>query len=336
MSRQWWGTSTPKQYWLFLAVAILIILASVSNAKAENNYVSTSPPKSKINTVILDLVTRKKNFAVAEKWSIFGIVGNTSDVPIWITTGTSLLTIPTEILGVNRTFFSQFASFPTIGDGQEVYGNAIRINPGEKYVIQWYVDGLDIANSSMANRLYRTIEEFLFFKPDEYPFTATVHYWTSPPSLKEKLLDLTGSEMVYKIKMLEIEGSPLVLVIGAALGGLFAFIVRSFVSLRTLPINPLRSAPKFLIGLFSTMVFCAVGVILLERLAKSDFPVVIAVKDFWGAIAIGLVLEWWGLDNLRRSLAQKSIATRTADEPMPNQAVGGMRDESAPPLTLRR
>lgn len=315
-----------KLFWLFLTAAIFVVPARFSSAKEKHLQTSS-------NAVVVDLVTRKQNFAVGEKWSVFATIGNKSDAPIWITPETSLLTTPTEILGESRRFFGQYAFFPTLGE--KVSDQVIRINPGEEYVIEWYVDGLDTPGSddriSLGTRLFMTLKEFLFFKPDEYPFSAVVHYWKAPPSIKDGRFDLSQSEMVTKVRILRIEGSPLVLILGAALGGLLAFVVRSFASPRTSSPDLRRSAPKYLIALISTMVFCAVGVILLERLAKSDFPVTIAVKDLWGAIAIGLVLEWWGLKALRRSLASKDGDTYSADEPTPNRAVEGTRGEAARP-----
>lgn len=322
-----------KLFWPFLIAAMLIVSARVSHAQEKHIQIFSSPPQSQFSAVALDLITRKQNFAVGEKWSVFATVGNKSDVPIWIAPETSLLTIPTEILGESRRFFAQFAFLPTLGD--KVSDKAIRINPGEEYVIEWYVDGLDEPGSGnripVGTRLFRILKEFIFFKPDEYPLTAIVHYWKAPPSIKDGLYDLSRSEMVSKIRIFRIDGSPLVLVLGAALGGLLAFVVRNFVSPRMSSANLRRSAPKYLIGLVSTMVYCAVGVILLERLAKSDFPVAVAVKDWWGAIAIGLVLEWWGLKALRRSFESKDVHTRSADEPTPNLAVEGACNETARP-----
>lgn len=311
-----------KLFYLFLASAILTA-PSIASSQEELARGPGSTSKTQAGTVSLSLITRKQNFAVGEKWSVFAGVSNLSDVPIWITSETSLLTIPTEVLGQSRQFFAQFAFLPTLGE--KVFNEHIRINPGEKYIIEWYVDGLDEPGSDnrigLVFRFIKILKEFLLFKPDEYPFTAIVHYWNTPPSLENGRFNLANTKMVSEVRSIQIEGSPIVLILGAAIGGLFAFAIRSFAS-RSIPSVKLnRTASMYLISLVSTMLFCVVGVILLERLSKSDFPVAITVKDFWGAIAIGFVLEWWGLKGLRSSISSWDGSTRRPKDKMPTKAL---------------
>jgi hypothetical protein len=322
-----------KLFYLFLASAILAV-PSISISQKEHPHDLESVSKKQAGAVSLDLITRKQNFAIGEKWAVFASVNNLSDVPIWITSETSLLTIPTEVLGQSRRFFAQFAFLPTLGD--EVSNEHVRINPGEKYIIEWYVDGLDEPGSDdrigVGFRFIKILKEFLLFKPDEYPFTAIVHYWNTPPSIENGRFNLSNTKMVSEVRSIQIEGSPIVLILGAAIGGMFAFAIRSFVSTSIPSVKAIRTVSMYLIGLVSTMLFCVVGVILLERLSKSDFPVAVSVKDFWGAIAIGFVLEWWGLKGLRTTIKSREGSTRGQKEKMPNNSIEADGPKARPEL----
>ena len=116
-----------KWLWLFLAAAMLVVPARICTGQEKTGQEKDA--QASRARVVLDLVTRKQNFAVGEKWSVFATISNKFDGPIWITSETSLLVIPTEILGESRRFFSQFAFLPTLGD--RVSDQVIRINPGE-------------------------------------------------------------------------------------------------------------------------------------------------------------------------------------------------------------
>lgn len=75
------------------------------------------------------------------------------------------------------------------------------------------MDGLDTGpnlQSIVGRRLFLIVREFLFFKPDEYPLAVAVHDWQQPPPLRDNVFDLAGSATVTRVRVLRIDGSPLV------------------------------------------------------------------------------------------------------------------------------
>lgn len=63
-------------------------------------------------------------------------------------------------------------------------------------------------------------------------------------------------------------------------------------------------------GLASAILLASIATVLLSRLSTADFLIVVKVKDFWGAIATGFVIQWFGYRYLVRLLpTDKEIPT---------------------------
>jgi hypothetical protein len=57
------------------------------------------------------------------------------------------------------------------------------------------------------------------------------------------------------------------------------------------------------VGLSSAVILSGVVTVLVSRLASTDFLIVVKVKDFWGAIATGFAVQWFGFPLLERLLS---------------------------------
>lgn len=62
-----------------------------------------------------------------------------------------------------------------------------------------------------------------------------------------------------------------------------------------------KVSPKTIaVGLASAVLLSGIATVLLSRLATTDFLLVVKVNDFWGAIATGFVIQWFGYRYLTR------------------------------------
>ena len=160
---------------------------------------------------------------------------------------------------------------------------------------------------------FRTILGHSFFSPRSFRATALVHYWTEPPrlglvserpdeSLAERVINMDESSTLTATRDLSFDASLWVLLFGAPIGGLLALLLQ--ITLERMPLR--MAARRFgLLGLIGGNIILAallpaVVTILLARLLSVDAPITIRVRDLWGAVAMGFVVQWLGVRLLNR------------------------------------
>jgi hypothetical protein len=128
--------------------------------------------------------------------------------------------------------------------------------------------------------------------------------WTVPPAFDPDGMVLNVGESLTTecTERIEMEASPWVLTFAAAIGGILAHLLQRLV------FPPDVGGPTIWIGLVTAMLLSGIGTILLSRLATTDFLLVVKVKDFWGAIATGFVIQWLGYSALTKLIEGARVA----------------------------
>lgn len=240
-----------------------------------------------------------------ELWSIAGEVHNRSEVPIWIIDHTTRMTLAPEMYGSSKQTGSIGAFFPTITSRPS--SEIVRIDPGANYAVIWKLDPVaekDAPNAERTTfrRVINAIRDYAFFNPGKFRVSATVHVWQTKPRLGDDgLVENTGSSFPITVsKELVMEASPWVLITGAACGASLCFLLQLLTGQVSLGVTVGSVLKGVAVGLSTALIVSGVVTVLISRLATTDFIIVVKVKDLWGAIATGFVIQWFGYPLLER------------------------------------
>jgi len=297
-----------------------IILMDENNTQVNNdqeltnasttNYKGIVGEESNIEKPDIDikLFTSRESPVAGELWSMSGNIHNRSTKPFWIVNVHTVYTPAPEMWGLKSRRGSIGAFFPTIID--RIHHEVVRIDPGASYSVIWKITPLDEKDLTMG--LFREISAILrnyaFFRPNNFITSATVHIWTIPPEFdNDKVINLGSSYPVSTIKEVNLDASPWVIIVGAAIGALFMYILQIIFGNSPLPSDYLGYLKLLFVGPFSAILLSSISTVLLSRLASLDFVVSIKIKDIWGAIASGFVIQYAGypwLESVLSSVAK--------------------------------
>lgn len=208
----------------------------------------------------------------------------------------------------------------------------LQLRPGSSAQVLWVppIDSTEWYGSmrpwrkEIGNQL-----RFLLFTPGEYRVLVQAKYWTSPDRPP------TGYRLASQSMAVTVAAPQFVILLGAAIGGLVAFII--FPSRRKESVDEgdhrgekharkketrwyhlAAGTGRLLVGALGAMLWSAIVTILLSRLSDTQFLVRVTVSDFWGAIAIGLVAQYAGARWFERLLsgleAQKNKTATGGDD----------------------
>lgn len=305
----------------------------------------------------IELRLSRKVITAGEPWMILGEIHNRSHRRVWIADSYCTLTLAPELFGEPSQESAQMllpAVFPTtpIEDIEQV-----SIGPNETYEIFWIPDNLSrqvqrdqkrreaeaassrkeasYAGAQAASperrsliwlqvlRIRSLIANYLFFQPGEYSISTVVHAWSEPPvrhvskTTQQAYLDLSKSSTFTAETRIAAQASPIVLILGATIGGLLAFFIREFQIVgksdeKLFDWQFLRARLLgFLASLASALFLTGTVIILLSRLSNTDFLINVEISDFWGAIAAGFIIQWTGPELLSRLIPSR----RKKEEP---------------------
>jgi hypothetical protein len=270
---------------------------------------------------------------------MIGTVKNTSQVPVLICEHTTTLTAPNELNQVNYPSFD-YATFTALGNGRPDYKSVLILGPGQSTHAFWnfnqsYAHSNNWYAQTDGSPLWTQIKTefgYMFFQPGVYKFSVQAKFWPLPrgrtltkEALENANYDVPGYQNAVTAIAIPVSAPITVVLIGAALGGLLAFLLREFAGVS-------GRGPQSQLAFFQGWVRVAAGishaiaaillaciiVILFSRLAGTDFPIKVSVSDLWGAIGIGFVGTYSGTSILTRllgmseSLQKKSLAKETA------------------------
>lgn len=280
--------------------------------------------------VDLTLHPSRSVLVAGDLWSITGVIHNRSQHPVWIVDTKTRLALAPEMYGATSQRGSLGAFFPTTIPRR--CDEIVRLDPGAKYNVIWKIDTVKPVNADSGARrgilpsifprwrrdprpkkhsslghigriISAAIRDYVFFSPGSYRISSTVHVWSSPPLYEgTELTNMGASFPISADKTIEVEASPWVLILGAAVGGIMCFSLQMFLGLVRFGSSPGSNVVAVLGGLLSAIILCGVGTVLISRLAKTDFVVVVKVRDVWGAVATGFIIQWFGYEALLRLL----------------------------------
>ena len=163
----------------------------------------------------------------------------------------------------------------------------------------------------MLSRINHSVLDFLFFQPGEYAITANVHVWPTPPQLTNGTVQNTGESFTLsQPELVYFEASQWVLVVGAIAGGLLCFGLLLLYRLRNRSLASIGGMRALVFGAAMAILLCSIGTVLISRLSGTDFLVSVRVRDIWGAVATGFVIQWFGVSYVLSKLAPSKADTK--------------------------
>jgi hypothetical protein len=158
--------------------------------------------------------------------------------------------------------------------------------------------------------------QFLLLTPGDYKVGVVVRYHLEgdPQNINKTAIQAA---------LVHISAPELVILIGAATGGLLGYIIsRIYLSEK----RPLKGRFAILVGMLGSMLLSAIVTILLAHISETQFLVRINITDLWGAIAVGFISSIVGfriLDNFIPDMkSSRSEGTGPKSESTPAEDTG--------------
>ncbi len=256
------------------------------------------------------------------------------------------LTSPPEIEAKFINSVSWYASFPTETDHpQESHNNFICLKPGDTYKIFW----IRRKESWLGSLL-----SFIEFSPGNYKFIVAAKYWTDPSlfaNIQDSLLfEILKNDPNYRTThqsaALEVAAPQSVILFGAAIGGLIAYILLPKLRRRSKKPEYVESKSFMLFdrfinfvkkgtGILGSMLLSMIITILLSRISEAQFLIRVTIADLWGAIAIGFVANYLGfklLDKIITPAPSNQQESHPASEAGGNKVEEQRKDEAGAPI----
>jgi hypothetical protein len=210
------------------------------------------------------------------------LLTNTSESEVRFSGGESLtLTIPLSLDPLERQF-GWHAFFPTQPDGKEFV-----LQPGDAYRVFWSTKDFEAAPPPWFTRLVRALADLmnprvLFFEPGDYSVAVNAQYRTAAADGPFRTVTATAS--------LPVAAPMLVVLFGAAIGGVISFVLMPTLKLRKSWEWRNWDWPSVLTstsGALGTALLSVIVTILLSRISSTEFFFKVTVNDVWGAVAVG-------------------------------------------------
>lgn len=255
---------------------------------------------------------------------------NNSDKVLYLREKKIALYIPPELGGPLGSYNDWWGAFPTehVWEDKsaqppvvETWNGTLTMRPGSKYRVIWQSGAADTEGTSIIRSNVRAISSelrFIFFSPGDYLVSVVAEYWTDPSLPSRDYYTTTQSATVHVV------APQSVIVFGAALGGLVAFIL--FPTRRRVGMRSTATGNRYLLmaynfgteltGAAGSMLLSAITTILIARISGSEFLIRITVADFWGAIAIGFIASYAGAKALDK-LLPPGVANGGGSTPTP-------------------
>lgn len=275
---------------------LMTALRALSNAPSPN-YAGEVGAVTTLEKPDVDikLFTSRESPVAGELWSMSGEIHNRSTKPIWIIDKHTVYTPTPEMWGLKSRRGSIGAFFPTIQE--RIPDEVVRIDPGASYSVIWKISPLDAKDreKNLFGEILAILRNYAFFRPNTFVTSSTVHIWTTPPEFKDgNVTNLGSSCPISTIKEVPLDASPWVIIVGAAVGALFMFVLQLLFGKIPAPVDWIDFLKLIVIGPVSAILLSSISAVLLSRLASLDFVINIKIKDVWGAIASGFVIQWAG------------------------------------------
>lgn len=274
--------------WIISPLLLVSLLSLVSwastkgdAAKAKEISPATAPTESAIR---ITLVPSREQAVASSDFGIKARVENVSSQNVYFTPRSFSLVAPPELdPGLSSEWFPLFPLIQNPNaesdkvDWEKYYTTVVVLTPGSSIPAFWN-GKLKVPETSGIKGFMRGLN----FTPGQYALTVTGRYWDVPdgPTNPNAVSHTQTAELQ------EVMGAPkITILIGAALGGLFAFLL-------VWKVDPSRYSgwePRTWMGVLSSILLSIIVTILLARLSDSQFFIRVTVNDLWGAMAVGFI-----------------------------------------------
>jgi hypothetical protein len=117
---------------------------------------------------------------------------------------------------------------------------------------------------------------------------------------------LTSTKEIY------VDNSPWILILGALIGGLVAFFLQLTYSMSRSTLQSLGGVRYVLLGPLVAILLCTVATVLISRIGTNDFIFSIHIRDVWGSLASGFLIQWFGMNYFATQLAKLGLIAGSA------------------------
>lgn len=278
--------SRGVRVWIFAALLLL------ANGRLHAASVESSQPALNGAGLLIRVDPSGVPLEAGKGFGVSATLTNNTDSAVRLDENDLRLTVPPEVEGYcaePSSFWYGILPSEDRKDGPN-YRAVLWLKRGQQTSVRWSWrrSGYDCTRSPL-HRLYRQFADYIFFVPGQYRLTITVKY-VSDADPKENL--------ALETRTMDIAAPEWVILFGAALGGLIAYVIlpraRRHVALAT---KSSRIAVH-VAGPVGAMLLSMMVTILLSRLSASEFLIRVTVSDFWGAIAIGFIGNYLGIEGL--------------------------------------
>jgi hypothetical protein len=320
--------------WLLLGVFAVALPVSAQPREQSREPVPPAAPiarplaiASETTFVRITIDASRSPIAMDTEAGLSAEIKNVSSVPVRIYENeTIFITMPeTRIYGQVRQSIQGCATFPTQGntpDGRGVAetsssqaaqkvdrmsvrpprGYDVLLQPGDAYRVFWDLTANGCTGEpQLKGRFWNNPLLWLEEKWQRIAFTPGVYKVYLDVVLYPE--DRAAYHTATEGRDVEISASQQMVLLGAFLGGLLAYLIKLYYGVETHLTVRMRDTPlKRLIGStewISAGIFGAAMVILASRLSDT-FPVRVSASDFWGSMTLGFVFQWLGVKLLEK------------------------------------
>jgi len=289
------------------------------------------PSTQSSNALSITIEGTREHLAVGTSFAVRGILTNTRSSDIYVNEAYLRLKVPAEIEGHAGSISYWTGFLPAAKRGEKAGDPAtLELKPNQPTPVFWLVDPKRLWGASeppkivsiltTLHNLYEQLSvemNYLFFVPGSYRLTVTASYWNRYYS-NEDLKKEAPLGVAVQSKTVDVAAPQSVILVGAAIGGLIAYMILPKARKIILP-NTRRRLSAYglsLSGAFGAMLLSAIITILLARISETQFLIRVTVTDFWGAIAIGFVANYLGVEALNKIIKapEKAVGSDVKSE----------------------
>ena len=165
----------------------------------------------------------------------------------------------------------------------------VRLRSGDTVPIFWF----GLFRKDFRENFFRNFLRASVFAPGDYSIHVAALYWLDENDASIQNLNYYNGNAETKIR---VTSPQYVIMIGAIIGGLSAYIILLLPKLLSAKICKLR----YFLDPLSAALFGVIVSVLLSRISESQFFIRVTVNDLWGAMAIGFIANAAGISILDR------------------------------------
>jgi hypothetical protein len=288
------------------------------------DFAFSSDTKVNSGSLAIKIEGTRSQFTPGTSFGVLATLTNNTKSIIYLNEHFLILKVPSEIEGPASSPDSIWWGFMPIADhGKKYelnYNATVALQPNDSVAAYWMVDPRYLVKQSVFGgtiyismcdaikniyHLFSTELHFLLFSPGKYKLTVSANYWDKLP-VSMGTIPKTSVESI----IVDVAAPQSVILFGAALGGLLYYILFSFLNQSATDITKKSSIHfyvkwswvimKKISGAITSMLMSTVVTILIARVADTQFPIRITVSDVWGAIAIGFIANYLGIELLNK------------------------------------